>query len=268
MSQQFLDEDCKFFCKYFIKRADISDGLVKGGATTDALILSTTTLDALGKIWQHHFPEEVHRLALTYGGGLSDSQRLAHLLKQFARADKHANKIAVVCFAEDWKRVAPQRSEFIDSALLLHRSLECEPLESPRAYLDTSLDQLLAQHPEIAGDPILVRVAQEYHYGAILYRMYRCPLVHSSLHSSRTHGFVRNEEVSYWRQSGEKTRIGFGPLLVTRWVRQVASGLAEKCIKSSISPCSGVDPDIEQERRLSALWEKLKREEEVVDKPS
>ena len=252
-----MDEDCKSFRDYFFKRAEVSDRLAQGGSTTDALILSTTSLDALGKVWAHHFAEEANQLASAYGGGLSDSQRLSHMLNKFTEPEDNANNIAVVCFAEDWKRAAPRKSSFIDSILLLDRVSACEPRESPRAYLDVSLDDLLKQHPEIADEPGLARVAQEYHYGAILYRMYRCPLVHSSLHSSRTHGFARTQGVSYWRQSGEATRIGFSPLLVTRWLRQVAAGLTHKCIHSSINPCSGVDPDAEQRPRLSVLWKKV-----------
>lgn len=224
-----MDEDCKSFRDYFFNRAEVSDGLTQKGATTDALILSTTSLDALGKVWAHHFAEQANQLASAFGGGLSDSQRLAYMLNEFTGPEDNANKIAVVCFAEDWKRAAPQMSSFIDSTLLSNRVLACEPRESPRAYLDVSLDDLLEQHPEIAEEPGLVRVAKEYQYGAILYRMYRCPLVHSSLHSSHTHGFARGYEVSYWRQSGKSTRIGYGSLLVSLWLRQAAAGLAQKC---------------------------------------
>jgi hypothetical protein len=251
-----MDDDSSYFCDYFLQRAVISDRLIQEGQTADGLILATASLDALGKIWAHHFAEEASQLATAYGGGLSDSQRLAHMLKAFTRPEDNANKIAVVCFAEDWIEADPQRASFIRSSLLQHRVLDCEPRESPRSYLDLSLDDLLKQHPEIAHEPGLVRVAQEYQYGAILYRMYRCPLVHSSLPSLHTHGFARNNEASYWKPSGEKARIGFSPLLVTRWLRQVASLLAQKCMESSISACSRMDPDAEQNRRLSALWEK------------
>jgi hypothetical protein len=249
-----MDEDCKSFLDYFFNRAQISDGLTQTGSTTEALILSTTSLDSLGKIWAYHFADEASQLASAYGGGLSESQRLAHILKKFTGTEDIANRLAVVCFAEDWKKADPQKASFIDSTLLAQRALECEPRESPRAYLDVSLDELLAQHPEIEVDPRLIRVAREYQYGAILYRMYRCPLIHSSLHSCHTHGFARNEEVKYWRKSAVKTSIGFGPLLVTRWLRKVAEGLVHKCILSSINPCLGVDPDVEQDRRLSNLW--------------
>jgi hypothetical protein len=256
--KKFMDDECKYFLDYFLRRAQISDGLAQTGSTTEALILSTTSLDSLGKIWAYHFAEEASRLATEYGGGLSDSQRLAHILKLFAGAEDIANRMAVVCFAEDWKKADPQKTQFIDSALLAQRSLECEPRESPRAYLDITLDELLAKYPEIVANPRLARVAREYQYGAILYRMYRCPLVHSSMHSCHTHGFARNQEVKYWRQSAEKINIGFGPLLVTGWLRKVAKGLTQKCILCSINPCLGVSSDEEQDRRLSSLWSKIR----------
>lgn len=45
------------FENYFLRRADIADRLTNLGAITDSLILGTTALDALAKIWLHDFPE-------------------------------------------------------------------------------------------------------------------------------------------------------------------------------------------------------------------
>jgi hypothetical protein len=157
------------------------------------------------------------------------SIRLARLLKNFASNDPDASKVAVVCFAEDWKYYRPQDAQIADQ--LLSRRLSDSPYEfirshqPPKSYLDVSRDELIQECPDLKTNPRLFGLLEEYEYGALLYTFYRCPLVHLATGSRRAHGFTRGEEIMYYWSFYEDGRItiSFGPNLVTRWLRNVVS---------------------------------------------
>jgi hypothetical protein len=255
------------FEHYFHRRADVADQLTQLGGITDSLILATTALDALAKIWLHDFPETEKQLKLCYGGGIPESIRLSQLLKQFAPKDPDASKVAVVCFAEDWKLFRPEDSNLADQ--LLDKRLSNQPYpflrscDPPKSYLDVSLDDLEQECPRIAQNPKLRRITEEYEYGAILYNFYRCPLVHSSKSSDRTHGFTRGEEIMYYGSyvDPDRTTISFGPNLITRWLRIVVTNYVQHCREQNVIPADNLDAGLLPEDKLKQRWNKLKEKQ-------
>ncbi|PAX54171.1 hypothetical protein [Brunnivagina elsteri] len=251
------------FEHYFLRRADVADQLTHSGTVTDSLILATTALDALAKIWLHDFPETEKELSRHYRGGISESIRLSQLLKQFAQEDPGASKVAVVCFAEDWKLFRPEDSalahQLLDKRLSNHPNELLRVDELPKSYLDLPLDDLERECPQIAQNPKLHRIAEEYEYGAMLYKFYRCPLVHSSKSSDRTHGFTCGEEIMYYWSyvDKERTTISFGPNLITRWLRIVATNYVQLCREQGVIPAENLDAGLSPENNLRKLWSKL-----------
>jgi hypothetical protein len=251
------------FKNYFLLRANVADQLTNEGAITDSLILGTTALDALAKIWLHDFPATENQLSSYYGGSIPEYIRLSQLLKQFAKDDSDASKVAVVCFAEDWKLFRPADTSF--ASQLLDKRLSNNPNEFlranelPKSYLDVPLKELEIECTQIAQNPKLRRIAEEYEYGAMLYKFYRCPLVHSSKNSDRTHGFSRGEEIMYYRSyvDPNRTTIGFGSKLITRWLRIVATNYVQFCQDESVIPADNLDAGLLPEKRLKDRWSKL-----------
>lgn len=105
----------------------------------------------------------------------------------------------------------------------------------------------------------LRRIAQEYEYGALLYRFYRCPLVHSSKNSDRTHGFARGERIMYYWSDvdPDRTTIGFGLNLITRWLRTVATNYVQFCREQAIIPAENLNAGLSPENNLKERWSKL-----------
>lgn len=245
------------FENYFHRRATVADQLYAQGDTVDARILATTALDALAKIWLHDFPEIKRDLNQHYGGGMSEFTRLSQLLKHFAKDDPDGSKVAVVCFAEDWKLFRPEDSTLANQ--LLDKRLSDDPNQLPKSYLDSSLANLEKECPQIAQNQQLRRMAEEYEYGALLYKFYRCPLVHSSKSPDRIHGFARGERVMYyWSEvDPNRTTIGFGLNLITRWLRIVATNYVQFCREEAVIPTEKLDAGIEPENKLKNRWSKL-----------
>src|SRR4028118_1825356 len=135
------------FEHYFYIRAQLADDMASSGHVADAHTLATASLDALAEIWLHDFPDIKKKLEIELGGTIPGSIRLARLLKQFVINDARVSKVAVVCFAEDWKNNRPQDAQIADQ--LLSRRISDEPRELPRAYLDVSRTELAQECSEL-----------------------------------------------------------------------------------------------------------------------
>ena len=251
------------FEHYFYKRAQLADDMAASGSVIDAYTLATASLDALAEIWFNDFPGVKRNLESELGGSVPSSIRLARLLKNFASNDPRVSKVAVVCFAEDLKYYRPQDAHIADQ--LLSKRLSDDPdefirsHELPKAYLDTSRDELAQECQDIRNLPGLFNLLEEYEYGALLYTFYRCPLVHLATGSRRTHGFTRGEEIMYYWSSHDDDRItiSFGPNLVTRWLRNVVSDYVQGCQKEGIVPAENLDAGTSQEERFRKRWKRL-----------
>lgn len=251
------------FENHFHKRVEVADKLADSGSLIESLILSTTALDALAMIWLHDFPDTKKALDKEYGGGISESIRLTRLLKKFAADDPDARKVAVVCFAEDWKRYYPQETDIADQ--LLNKRCGTTPSKRnwmrPSSYLDIPIESLADECPLLDVYPKLRRVAEEYEYGAMLYKFYRCTLVHYSISSGRIHSLACGENIKYhWSfQNPDQTAISFGPNLITRWLRCVVSNYVKFCRETSIIPAKDLDSGAKPEYTLKTLWGKLNK---------
>jgi hypothetical protein len=248
------------FEHYFYKRAQLSDDLVTSGAYTDAYMLATSSLDALAEIWLTDFPDIKQNLDTELGGSIPSSIRLARFLKEFASSDPDVKKVAVLCFAEDWKHYRPQDAHIANQ--LINKRLSDNTNELIRSHtlpdssLDISREELSKECPEIASQPHLFALAEEYEYGALIYTFYHCPLVHSDTGSRRTHRFARGEESMYYWSHYEdnRTTIGFGNNLVTRWLRHAVSGYVQSCEELGIVPANNFDAGSSHEKRFEKKW--------------
>ncbi|MEM1292487.1 MAG: hypothetical protein AAGH67_13540 [Cyanobacteria bacterium P01_H01_bin.162] len=253
------------FEHYFYKRAQLADHLANSGCLIDAYTLATASLDAIAEIWMHDFPQDNQNLKSELGvEKVPSSIRLARLFKKFIPSDSLASRVAVICFAEDWKLHHPEDAAIADSLLIKRMGDDPDPrirdYEMPKAYLDVSRDELSRECPELAARSDLFDLSEHYEYGALLYTFYRCPLVHIGLTSNRTHGFTRGEEVWYCGSSDDndnRLAIGFGPNLVTRWLRSVASGYVQVCIDKCVSPAQNLDAGADHETRFKRRWSKI-----------
>jgi hypothetical protein len=191
------------FEHYFYKQAQLADEIVASGSVSAAYTLATSSLDALAEIWLHDFPEVEEKFKQEFHGKVPASIRLARLLKQFIPNDPCVSKVAVVCFAEDWKHYLPQDSNIADQLLSkrINQDHTVGEDEFPRTFLDKSRDELAKECPELARRSELLALAEEYEYGALLYSFYRCSLVHVATNSKRTHFYAKGEEIMYYRTS-------------------------------------------------------------------
>ncbi|TRV41633.1 MAG: hypothetical protein EWV53_19805 [Microcystis panniformis Mp_MB_F_20051200_S9] len=242
------------FGHYFYKRAELADEMILAGYVVEARILATAYLDALAEIWLHDFPNIKKKLEREFGGKVPGSIRLARFLKQFAVGDARVSKVAVICFAEDWKKHRPQDTDIANR--LLNRRINNNRHQLPSSYLDLSRDDLAQECPELNSRSDLYALAEEYEYGAILYSFYRCPLAHVATHSKRTHGFARREEVMYyWSDDDDDSfTIGFGPNLATCWLRNLVSNYVLTCQQFGITPANSIDAGISHENRFRTRW--------------
>lgn len=242
---------------YFYERAQLADEMASTNHVVDAHTLATASLDALATIWLHDFPNIKNKLENEIGGAVPASIRLARFLKQFVADDSRVSKVAVVCFAQDWKKNRPQDACLADK-LLIERIGDSHTF--PKSYLDISRTELAQECPELNSRPDLCALAEEYEYGAILYTFYRCPLVHVATTSKRTHGFVRGEEVKYcWSyDDNDKVTIGFGSNLAACWLRKATRNYVQTCQQAGIVPANHIDAGTSQEDRLKKRWSRLR----------
>ncbi len=245
------------FEHYFYKRAQLADQMALAGHVNDSHTLATASLDALAEIWLHDFPDTKNSLEIELGGKVPASIRLARFLKHFVVDDPHVSKIAVVCFAEDWKYYRPQDSHLADK--LLRTRISDNLYELPKSYLNVSRIELAQECPDFNSRSDLYALAEEYEYGSLLYSLYRCPLVHIATNSKRTHGFAHGEEVMYYWSDGvdDRVTIGFGTNLATRWLRNVASNYVQTCHQQGIIPANHIDAGTSQEDRLKRRWSRI-----------
>lgn len=243
------------FERHFHRRADLADELVGRGLTVDGIGLAAGALDALGAIWFHDFPATVAELSRELGGNPPPSIRLARMMARFAPTEPSAQLVAVVSFAEDWKRYASETAGPAEK--LLARRIGEHPNELPRSYLDKPLGELIDECPEIGASKPLRSLAAEYTYAAMLYRFYRCPILHLTAPAHRTHGFTVDDEVMYMRLRPGFTSISFGPALVTRWLGVAATGYTRGCAAASVHPPKDMDPAGDAEELLKSRWERV-----------
>jgi hypothetical protein len=141
------------FEHYFYQRAELADTIAASGSIADAYMLATASLDALAEIWLNDFPDIRQKLERELGGRVPSSIRLTRLLKQFASSDPLVNKVAVVCFAEDWKHNCPKEVHMADQLLSKRISNHFDEFlrarESPKSYLDVSRDELTHECTEL-----------------------------------------------------------------------------------------------------------------------
>jgi hypothetical protein len=235
------------FEEYYHRRADIADKVEDLGHTHDALILAATAFDAIAAAWARQFPADQKEPGV---GNISEAIRAARLMKRFAPRTPHAGRIAVICFAEDWKR---HGNGGADAEQLLARRVT-KPPELPGSDGDVLIDTLIAECPLIDSTPELRSLVEEYEYPALFYRFYRSARAHNGQGAWRTHQFVRPDEVSYlpWRRP--VMSIGIGTKVVTRWVREVASGYAEACKAAGREAADDVDPGASGEELIKGRW--------------
>lgn len=243
------------FEKYFHDRADLADKLAENGWVLEARTIAAASLDALASIWLHDYPDVKSKLVAELAGTPPPSIRMTRFLKLFAAADEEVHKVAVVCFAEDWKRYDTNSAAL--AARLLAPRLGKGRGDLPHSHKDVPISLLVKEEPELAMLPHIVQMAEEYEYGALLYSFYRCPLVHHASPSKRTHGFTRGTEVMYMPLHSNHTSISFGPALITRWLRCTATGYVSACARDSIRPANDFDPGKDPEGRLEGRWKRL-----------
>jgi hypothetical protein len=247
----------RVFEAYFYQRATVADGLTDLGWALDACTLAAAAIDALASIWLGDFPEQAALISAELGGALPASIRLTRFVKRFSAPDSNARNIAVVCFAEDWKRHDADALEYANRLLEKRTRKYCLPF----SHLDVDIDRLLVEAPELSDRPGLIRMSEDYEYGALIYSLYRCPLIHQTSLSRRTHGFARGEEVMYMAADAERTTISFGPKLITRWLRESVSGYVRVCAERGIRPAGSLVPGLEQEDKLQNRWQRLLADE-------
>ena len=253
------------FEHYFYRRAQLVDDMAASGSIVESYILATASLDAVAEIWFNDFPEVKRKLESELGGKVPSSIRLARLLKNFISNDPHVSKVAVVCFAQDWKCYRSEDAHIADQ--LLSKRLSDDPdeylrsHELPKSYLDVSRNELAQECPEITTRPGLFKLLEEYEYGSLLYTFYRCPLVHFGIGSRRTHGLTYGEEIMYHWSSCDDDRItiSFGPNLISRWLRNVVSSYVQSCQKVDIVPADNLDAGTSQEERFKKCWGGIKK---------
>lgn len=243
------------FREYFNAQADIADELYQTDHAINCYMTATAAIDALAEIWESDFPEEAQALSREFGGTVPSSVRMARFVRKFA-ADPRAEKIAVICFAEDAFRFKPTIVPSEVAALLRSR-IPSEPGVLPRVDLDVDLAALKREAPTLLGKPEVSTLVEEYFYPALLYSLYRCPVVHTLGWSKRTQGWVRKDDVMYTKDAADFTSIGFGPDLVTHWLRASLSGYLDSCERAGVKPAGNIDPGAEHEQRLRKKWERL-----------
>ncbi len=212
--------DNEHFKSYFHMRADVAEDLHKAGWTVDANIVATTALDALAEVWLHDFPGQSKTIQKLLGGAVPPSIRMARLVKRFAADAPHSDKVAVLMFAEDWKKNVPAATA--DADALLAPRIPKHRGELPHAHLDVSREELFQECPAIPHQPLLAALVEEYEYPALAYRFLRSPFVHYGTTSDRTHGFTRGIEVFYMPLK-KGTTIGISLGVVTGWLRAAAT---------------------------------------------
>lgn len=243
------------FRDYFNAQAHLADELYRNHHPINCYITATAAIDALAEIWESDFPEEAQALSREFGGTVPGSIRMARFIRKFA-ADPKAEKVAVICFAEDALRFAPTIEPGEVTSLLRSR-WSGEPNTRPPSDRDVDLAALSLEAPSLLANPAVLGLVEEYFYPALLYSLYRCPMVHTLSCSKQMHGFAHNDEVGYMPLEADSTSIGFGPDLVTHWLRASLNGYVDFCERAGVKPAGNIDPGADNEGRLRRKWGRL-----------
>ena len=77
--------------------------------------------------------------------------------------------------------------------------------------------------------------------------------------SDRDHGFSHGEEIMYYWSNvdSDRTTIGFGSNLITRWLRTVTTNYIQLCRDESVTPAENLDASLLTENNLKDRWSKL-----------
>jgi hypothetical protein len=251
-----LEDQSSRFENFFVQRAFTADTL----KSADSFIISTVSLDSLAEIWLNDFPHFSKDLNKQYGGKIPGNIRLSKFLKNFANDDPNVCKVAVVCFAEDLKKYIPVATNI--SEKLLDKRIPPDDWGLAQSYLDVSIEELFEECPELTQltqltqIDTLKRIIEEYEYGSILYVFYRCSLVHKL--SAYTHGFCIKEEIRYNSSPyNDRWLIGFGPQLITRWLRIATSNYVQFCRDNKVIPGDGIDLRLGIDDKLKNKFLKL-----------
>lgn len=248
------DPDNDFFERHFHGRAELAEELQQRGFSVDANIVAATALDALAEVWLHDFQGERTAMEQELGGKVPPSIRMARFVKRFAVGAPHVGKVAVVLFAEDWKKYVSTAANEVDGLLAPRRPRL--PGELPHAHLDITADDLLLECPALSAKPLAVALIEEYEYPALLYRFVRSPFVHFGTSSRRTHGFTRGEEVLYMPLA-QGTTLGISVGVVTAWLRAAATGYVAYCNQRRVRPATNIEPAQQAEGALEARWKRV-----------
>jgi hypothetical protein len=61
----------------------------------------------------------------------------------------------------------------------------------------------------------------------------------------------------YSKDEPDFTSIGFGPDLLSHWLRASLSGYLAFCERAGVKPAGNIDPGSDNEQRLRRKWESL-----------
>lgn len=240
------------FREYFEDQAAVADDLCERGFVLNACITATAAIDALAEIWGRDFPIEASALSREFGGSVPGAARMSRFVATLFSKDPRTAHVSVLRFAEDASRFAPGLATAEVTALLAARRVG--PNEMPSESLDCDMAALTLEAPLLMSNANVRRLAVEYQYPGLLYSLYRCPMVHTFGCSKQTHGFAKIDEVSYMSLQPGFTSVGFGPCLMTNWLRGALAGYVDKCAAAKIKPAACMDPGHDQENRLQSRW--------------
>lgn len=234
------------FEQFFKNKSKIALRLHKNNHHQECYTLLTTTLESLSQIWLKDFKEdkkqiiEEQRTIYPEDKIKNAHARLAitRLLKKFAPHAPYSKHVSVIMFAEDWRRNIPEDANIANS--LLNKRISTTGA-LPDQSQDITAEELIAEitsYRTIDRKDILADIIERYEYGALVYKLYRCPLVHNNNPSKLTHGFVQEDEIRYMYQDintatqsfepqSRPIRIGFGPKIISKWIDTIS----EECVK-------------------------------------
>jgi hypothetical protein len=64
-------------------------------------------------------------------------------------------------------------------------------------------------------------------------------------------------KLMYSKDEPDFTSIGFGPDLLSHWLRASLSGYLDFCERAGVKPAGNIDPGSDNEQRLRKKWESL-----------
>lgn len=243
----------EFFADHFERRATLAESL-EVAHPIPARMIASTALDAIGETWMHDFPSDRAALAADLKckeDRIPSSIRMAHTVRRFAPGALYVGKVAVVRFAEHWKKYMPAAAAHADA--LIHPRLPLMPNHLPGHEVDSTKEELLRECPALVGSPA-ERMIEDYEYPAFVYRYVRCAHVHLGRSAPQAHGFAADEEAFY---NGSAFAVGLQ--VITSWLRHAAEGYAAYCSASGVECGKNIDAGETAEKLLKSAWEKASK---------